>query len=343
MPPKNTNKKVPLKKNNRRQVQNSRTQSQSQNIVVNINKSTRQRNPTKTQTNQRSSAPQVITIPYPVMQQQTPQQFNRPSIAIPSQSFESNFKNLSEQINNLSNRFNTQTMVTPSVVTQPLPQKAENRPVTTPSTVPIVYPENAIDIEYSRDKEIPVRAPKTPVVQGVKDLIQKSLKVYPSGTKNDEYRIITYPAVNNSKFDDNVAKSLFTSPSLNVDSRQFNKPKVVIPEINNNPVFNQPNFIVNEPPSEQFNEELIQEDEAIILNDNKKKTCPFCKDGIDHKNNFKRHILTNHYDSNLQSGETGTIYNSTLRKEYTTYPTEKMDKLFPPKDKERKKKASKPI
>lgn len=332
MPRKNT-----IKKNNTKQ-----KQSQRQSVVVNINQPSRRRQQ-KSNSNssqQRSSAPQVITIPYPVMQQQTPQQFNRPSIAIPSQSFESNFKNLSDQINNLSNRFNTQTMVTPSVVTQPLPQKAENRPVTTPSTVPIVYPENAIDIEYSREKEIPVRAPKTPVVQGVKDLIQKSLKVYPSGTKNDEYRIITYPAVNNSKFDDNVAKSLFTSPSLNVDSRQFNKPKVVIPEINNNPVFNQPNLIVNEPPSEQFNEELIQEDEAIILNDNKKKTCPFCKDGIDHKNNFKRHILTNHYDSNLQSGETGTSYNSTLRKEYTTYP---MDKLFPPKDKERKKKASKPI
>lgn len=232
MPPKNTNKKVPLKKNNRRQVQNSRTQSQSQNIVVNINKSTRQRNPTKTQTNQRSSAPQVITIPYPVMQQQTPQQFNRPSIAIPSQSFESNFKNLSEQINNLSNRFNTQTMVTPSVVTQPITEPIQN--------------------------------------------------------KTEESAIIS-------------KNNLFESPSLNVDSssKQFNRPNIDIPEINNNPVFNKDVF-----------EEPIS-DIHPIENENpiNEITCPFCEKKFKTEKGFEGHLKNFHvsYDTSIVYGGTKKI------------------------------------
>jgi hypothetical protein len=289
------------------------------------------------------------------MQPQIQQPFNRPNVGIPTQTFETNFKNLSDQVNNLSNRFNTYGDALLNRLNDV--KRSEQSVTSTPVESPIVYPESAIDVEYSKEKEMPVRTPKTPVVQGVKDLINRTVKVYPSGgdgtpiVKQISFKDPPY----NDKFDSEISnRSLFVSPTLNMDSRQFNKPKVVIPEADNNPVFNKPQLIEAiekfnekyekpiEPPTEKFNKEIKAEDEEAVeevvqkvdKNEPKKakqnysSICPLCNEGISHSGNLRRHIENNHHNPNLQNNQTGIKYNRTSKKEYISYPTDEINNIL---------------
>lgn len=246
-------------------------QRQTQRVVVNIDNSrkTVRRQTNGQQQSSQSRGPQIIPIPYPIMQPQlnTPAQpgFARPSVAIPNQTFETNFKNINDQINNLSERFNTygkafmdkisEAKPTPPPAPAPEPSPQGNDftmymdlPDTPPATKPAPTTES---------KAPSVRVPnQTPIVRGVKDLIDRGGTVYRDGEPSTNFKIDE---------NDNVIplanpKTLFRSPTLNMNPNQFNKPKVLT---YNSDVFNRPTLAFN-PPAEEFAKEEEKADEEAV-------------------------------------------------------------------------------
>lgn len=348
-------RRYPLKRQNGEK----QSQSQSQNVVVNVNQPPRRQPPRRRQPSQQQVAqrgPQIIPIPYPIMQQPTfnnNQGFNQPKVAIPTtnQTFENNFKNLSDKVNDLSQRFSTYgesfmnvlksandkipaeaTQVKMEEYTPPVQLPKQDTPAS-----PIVYPEGSIKIN-SNDVSPSIRVPnQTPTIQGIRDLLSNTtgnnktvtiMKPNDDGTAS--VRKVTYPE----------PRSLFASPQLRIEN-VFTRPKVVT---DNNTIFNNPNpnqlLIENAPPTtadtkfeeqQKVNEENIIKDEVVesSTNEEAKKTsnklvtCPLC--GEQHGNNhISAHLKSKHLDNSLQTGQKGTktVKYRGLTSVYDTHPPE---------------------
>lgn len=307
-------------------------QSQSQKVVVNVNQPARRRQTKRRQPSQQQQQqqrplviPQVVPIPYPMMQQQ--QGFNQPRVAIPTtnQTFENNFKNLSEKVNDLSQRFSTYGESFMNVLksgNDKIPSDATTvkmEDVTSPPTVqlpketpsPIVYLAGSIKLNSPDDEEPnvrfkqPSRANNTskspPPVQGVKDLINyKSATI----TKEDESRVVSYP----DPF------KLFTSPKLYIDNA-FSRPDLSTQDTNK--IFNKPFMIEDKKPIEVKQEnvevEPLQEEIVQPSVDKEKtkrkvgKTCPICDEHFADFSKLSQHA-THHID------KTNTVKKGALEK-----------------------------
>ena len=246
-------------------------QKQSQRVVVNIDnsrKTVRRNNPNPPQPRQ----PQIIPIPYPIMQQSQlqQQQFNRPAPqANNNQVFENNFNRLNERLNNLAENFNNHaTNIINRLNTQPQPQPNPQTPQTpqTPESPPEVQlprpqerrPEKVVVL--NEDETTPIRQPnQTPVIQGTRDLISTAKKVKIFSPNNDgvpyEVNIQQPPS-----------RTLFLSPSVNMNPNGFNKPKTIH---STGKEFNQPTLQLGYKPQTTANEQFNQQLEEA---DKKKKT-----------------------------------------------------------------------
>lgn len=312
-------------------------QSQSQKVVVNVNqpprrRQTKRRQPSQQQQQQQQRPlviPQVVPIPYPMMQQQ--QGFNQPRVAIPTtnQTFENNFKNLNEKMNNLTERFNTYGESFMNVLksgNDKIPSDATTvkmEDVTSPPTVqlpketpsPIVYPEGSIKINYADDEEPNVRFKQPsrtnnvaksppPPLQGVKDLIN-----YKTATikKEDETRVVSYP----DPF------RLFTSPKLYIDNT-FSRPDLSTQDTNK--IFNKPFMIEDKKPVEvkpvevePLQEEIVQP--SVDKEETKRKggkTCPICGEHFENFTKLSQHAI--HHIDKTNTVEKGALEKRAVEK-----------------------------
>lgn len=340
-------KKNQLKRNSKLQ----QKQSQSQKVVVNVNqparrRQTRRRQPSQQQVAQRG--PQIIPIPYPIMQQPTfnnNQGFSQPKVAIPNQTFETNYKNLSEQISNLSQRFNTYgdaftTLMKSSndkIPDEAVKVKMEEYtpPVQLPkgTSSPILYPEGSIKLNMN-DESPTIRVPnQTPVVQGIKDLITSKTTTImrPKEDGTVEIRKILYPE----------PRSLFTSPKLQV-SDAFTRPKV---HVDNKTIFNQPKpeqlLIENGPstPDGQFEEQLKVKDENLIKDEVSKpytnynivneigyRVCPICAERHTTSHIYS-HLRDKHLDPLNGESDKKVTYGG-ITTIYKRLPTETINEII---------------
>lgn len=205
-------------------------QKQTQKVVVNINQPVRRRRqPKRRQTKQQQqqqqqiiNRPQVIPIPYPIIQPpQTP--FNRPSVDIPSQNqkFETNFKNLSDQVNNLSNRFNSygdafinfmksSNDVIPSDSLKVKMEEATppmDKP--TPPLEPIIYPKESIKVTTNDDMFIKPKVTTDTSTIFNKPLMIENAKPSPLETKfEDEQKVEEENIIEPSKDNEEELKPL---------------------------------------------------------------------------------------------------------------------------------------
>ena len=341
-------------------------QSQSQKVVVNVNqparrRQTKRRQPSQQQQQQQQQRPlvipQVVPIPYPMMQQQ--QGFNQPRVAIPTtnQTFENNFKNLSDKVNDLSQRFSTYgesfmnvlksgndkipsdaTTVKLEDVTSPTVQLPKEIPS------PLVYPEGSIKINYADDEEPNVRfkqpsrinniAKSPPPVQGMKDLINyKSATI----TKEDESRVVSYP----DPF------KLFTSPKLYNDNT-FSRPDLSTQDTNK--IFNKPFMIEDKKPIEVKPVEVKQENveveplqEEIVQPsvDKEKttrkvgKTCPICNEHFKDYGKLSQHAThhidkTNTVEKGAKNGNFHDVPYGGVTKKYEQFHPDDVETLIKP-------------
>ncbi len=311
-------------------------QKQSQRVVVNIDNSKRTTRRVSNQPPQ-TRQPQIIPIPYPIMQQpqviQQPQ-FNRPAPQVPqannNQVFENNFNRLNERLNNLSETFNTHAQnIMGRLNTQPT-QTPVQTPPETPPTVELPRPQERRPekiIVLDEEPTPQIRQPnQTPIIQGTRDLIAsaKSAKIFSPSNEGIPYEV---------KFNmdqqslSNLPKTLFTSPTVSMNPNGFNRPKVVH---STGKEFNQPTLLIkNEPeptPAGKFEEELENVEAQEIVNEpvenNRTKAfeCPICDKVEIGISNANRHLRTMHMDERLGDGATSKKINRTTKEEFTTYP-----------------------
>lgn len=244
-------------------------QQQSQGVSVIIDNS--RRTTRRTNPNPQPRQPQIIPIPYPIMQQQPiqQQQFNRPVPQVPqannNQVFENNFNRLNERLNNLAENFNNHAQnIMGRLNAQQQPQTPQ-----TPATPPTVElpkpqerrPEKVIVLD---DEPTPqVRQPnQTPIIQGTRDLIStaKSAKIFSPVNDGIPYEV-------NMKVELPPSR-LFLSPNVNMNPNGFNKPKQVH---TTGKEFNQPILQLDfkSPPpataNEQFNQKLEETEKKDIV------------------------------------------------------------------------------
>ena len=309
-------------------------QKQSQRVVVNIDNSKRTTRRVSNQPPQ-PRQPQIIPIPYPIMQQpqviQQPQ-FNRPVPQVPqannNQVFENNFNRLNERLNNLSETFNTHAQNIMGRLNAQPPQTPVQTPPETPPTVELPRPQERRPekiIVLDEEPTPQIRQPnQTPIIQGTRDLITsaKSAKIFSPANEGIPYEV---------KFNmdqqsiSNLPKTLFTSPTVSMNPNGFNRPKQIHTtgqEFNNQ----RPLLIKNEPEptaNEQFNKQLEEadkkdiveaEEEPVIIKDSKnnddeknKIKCPLCDDLFANTGNVTKHINRVHYSKDLKPGEVGEV------------------------------------
>lgn len=302
-PVKRTTKPKPKPKQPaRRQPQPQKpTQQQTQNVIVNVPNPTRRAPVRRSQSQQQPArAPQIIPIPYPIIQPQLtapplprqpqpqaqairaqapapvpvpiaeqiptptptptpitipiyippenvkPSNFDNngwvPNLEKPNPVFENHFKDLNKKIDDISENFNTYGKAFWNKLNKPQPAPA---------------PDVTIKMDIPDTPEPSVRVPnQTPIVRGVKDLIDRGGTVYRDGEPSTNFKIDE---------NDNVIplanpKTLFRSPTLNMNPNQFNKPKVLT---YNSDVFNRPTLAFN-PPAEEFAKEEEKADEEAV-------------------------------------------------------------------------------
>lgn len=247
-------------------------QKQSQRVVVNIDnsrKTVRRNNPNPPQPRQ----PQIIPIPYPIMQQpplqQQQQQFNRPAPqANNNQVFENNFNRLNERINNLAENFNNhaQNIIGRLNAQPPANPQTPQTPESPPEVqLPRTQERRTEKVIVLNDDEITppvIRQPnQAPIIQGTRDLITSAKKVKIFSPQNDG---IPYEI----NLQQPPSRALFLSPSVNMNANEFNKPKTIH---STGKEFNQPVLQLEfkpEPPkipNEQFNQQLEETDKKDIV------------------------------------------------------------------------------
>ena len=252
-------------------------QKQSQRVVVNIDNSKRTTRRVSNQPPQ-PRQPQIIPIPYPIMQQPQvipQQQFNRPAPQVPqannNQVFENNFNRLNERLNNLAENFNNHAQ---NIMGRLNAQQPAQTPVQTPPETPPTVelprpqerrPEKVIVLDEESTPQI--RQPnQTPIIQGTRDLIStaKSAKIFSPTNDGVPYEV----KYNVEQSINNLPKTLFTSPTVSMNPNGFNRPKVVHStgkEFNQQTLqleFKSPQATTA---NEQFNQQLEEADKKDIV------------------------------------------------------------------------------
>ena len=257
----------------RKQVKRAQKQKQrqSQRVVVNIDNSrkTVRRNPDARQPQQRQKTqvvPQIVPIPNPMMQQpqypvppRPPQpQFNTPVVNVPNQAFETNFRNLTEQVSNLSNRFNEYGQAFMNLMKEDVPKEATK-----------VTME-----EYVPEVKLPA-TPASPIIYSEGTYTVTT----PKQTVNEPSDALTIRVPNQTPI---IRGTLFNSPMLNLDNSQFTRPKVITVSSS---IFQKPLLIEEvKPPSEQFAEQEEEADKKAVAEEVTTVRKPRTKQDIEREN-----------------------------------------------------------